>query len=208
MLWNAPSMPRGKVALSGLLAFGAGVAVGASWPRAGNIVGYLLQRLGFELTDLALWMWDPEKSLASPSEIPKLTRSGAKKKAQADPSPDGSPLHQKSRAKAKKRRRSSRVRSEEGIRSGTSKRDIRGSEAWILDSRLDHSGKPSSRSRLMKSPDANGSRFEPDKIDLRNVRKKANGAVVNDKRKSPGARRGRKAGSFPRNVAPVDAALN
>src|ERR1700676_5481866 len=101
-LWNAPVMPRPKVALSGILAFGAGVAVGASWPRAGNIVGYLLQRLGFEFTDLALWVWDPEKSLANPTEIPRLTRSTAKKKAQADPNPDGSPVSEKSRAKAKK----------------------------------------------------------------------------------------------------------
>lgn len=201
-------MPRGKVALSGLLAFGAGVAVGASWPRAGNIVGYLLQRLGFELTDLALWVWDPEKSLASPSEIPRLTRSAGKKKAQADPTPDGSPLPQKSRAKAKKRKRSSRVRSDEGIRGGIRKEEISGSEAWIFNSRSDQSGKPGIRSGRMKSPEANGSRFESEKIDLRSVRKKPNGAVVNHQRKSPGARRARKAGSFPRTVAPVDAALN
>ena len=53
---------------SGLLAFGMGVAVGANWPRASNFVGFILQRLGFELTDLALWMWDPEKSLAREAE--------------------------------------------------------------------------------------------------------------------------------------------
>jgi hypothetical protein len=205
MLWNDPSMPRRKVALSGLLAFGAGVAVGANWPRAGNIVGYLLQRLGFELTDLTLWLWDPEKSLASTSEIPRLTRPTVKKKAPADPGPDGSPFHQKSDAKAKKKARSSKVRSEEGIRGGTSKG---GSEGWIFNSRLDQSGKTGSRSGRMKSPDANASRFEPDKIDLRNVRKKQNGVVVTHKRKSSDARRGRKASSFPRSVVPVDAALN
>jgi hypothetical protein len=201
-------MPRGKVALSGLLAFGAGVAVGASWPRAGNIVGYLLQRLGFEITDLALWVWDPEKSLASPTEIPRLTRSAAKKKAQADPSPDGSPLAQKSRTKAKKRKPSSRVRSDEGIRGGIRKEEIRGSEAWIFNSRSERSSKLGSRSGRIRAPEANGSRFESEKISLGSVRKKPNGAVVNQKRKSPGARRGSKAGSFPRNVAPVAAALN
>ena len=45
------------------------MAVGANWPRASNFVGFILQRLGFELTDLALWMWDPEKSLAREAEI-------------------------------------------------------------------------------------------------------------------------------------------
>jgi hypothetical protein len=208
MLWNAPPMPRRKVALSGLLAFGAGVAVGANWPRAGNIVGYLLQRLGFELTDLALWMWDPEESLASTSEIPSLTGSTAKKKARADPRPDGSSLHQKSHLKAKKRTRSSRARSDEGIRGSTGKGAISGSEPWTFNSRLDQSGKSGSLSGRMKSPDVNGSRFEPDKIDPRKVRKKPNGVVVNNKRKSSGARRARKASSFPRNVVPVDAALN
>jgi hypothetical protein len=201
-------MPRGKVALSGLLAFGAGVAVGASWPKAGNIVGYLLQRLGFEITDLALWVWDPEKSLASPTEIPRLTRSAAKKKAQADPSPDGSPLAQKSRTKAKKRKPSSRVRSDEGIRGGIGQEEIKGSEAWIFNSRSPGSGKAGVRSGRIKAPESDGSRFESEKMDLRSVRKKPNGAVVNRKRKSSGTRRGSKAGSFPRNGALVDAALN
>jgi hypothetical protein len=208
ILWNARPMPRGKVALSGLLAFGAGVAVGASWPRAGNIVGYLLQRLGFEFTDLALWVWDPEKSLASPSEVPRLTRSAAKKKAQADPDSEGSPFPQKSRAKAKKRKRSSRVRTDEGIRGSIRKEEIKGSEAWISNSRSEQSTKPGTRSGRLKAPQANGSRFESEKIDLRSVRKKQNSVVVNQKRKSSGARRGSKAGSFPRNVAPVNAALN
>jgi hypothetical protein len=197
-------MPRGKVALSGILAFGAGVAVGASWPRAGNIVGYLLQRLGFEFTDLALWVWDPEKSLANPPEAPRLTRSTAKKKAQADPSPDDSPLPQKSRAKAKKRKRTSRVQSDEGIGGRIRKEEIKGSESWILNSRSGRSGKPKSRSGRMKAPENSGSRFESEKI----VRKKANGAVINQKRKSLGNRHRSKTGSFPRNVAPVEAALN
>lgn len=207
MLWNAPAMPRRKVALSGLLAFGAGVAVGANWPRAGNIVGYLLQRLGFELTGLTLWMWDPEKSLANTSEIPRLARSTAKKKAQADPRPDGSPLHQKSHPNAKQRTRSPRVRSDEGNRGGTGKGAIRGKEAWIFNSRLDDSCKPGSRSGRMKSH-ANGIQFEPEKIDLQNARKKPKGAAVNNQRKSPGAQRAGKAGSFPGNAVPADAALN
>jgi hypothetical protein len=201
-------MPRRKVALSGLLAFGAGVAVGANWPRAGNIVGYLLQRLGFELTDLTLWMWDPEKSLASSSEIPKLTRSTSKRKAQAEARLDGSPLRKKSQAKARQSSRSSRVRSGKGTRGGTGNGASESSEGWIFNSRLAQSSKPGNRSGRMKSPEANGSPFETDKIDLRNVRKKPDGAVVNNKRKSPGVRRGRKASSFPRSVLPVEAALN
>ena len=93
-------MPRGKVALSGLLAFGAGVAVGASWPRAGNIVGYLLQRLGFEFTDLALWVWDPEKSLAREAEITPVKRAKSKR-AQALVMQNGNPNSKRVGAKVK-----------------------------------------------------------------------------------------------------------
>jgi hypothetical protein len=73
-------MPKRKVVFSGLLAFGAGVAVGANWPRAGNFVGYLLQRLGFELTDLSLWIWDPEKSLAQTKVDSPEPKAKSKKK--------------------------------------------------------------------------------------------------------------------------------
>ncbi len=80
LVWNVAVMPKRKVVFSGLLAFGAGVAVGANCPRAGNFLGYLLQRLGFELTDLTLWMWDPEKSLASdPSGKPVRSKSKKRK---------------------------------------------------------------------------------------------------------------------------------
>ena len=72
-------MPKRKVVFSGLLAFGAGVAVGANFPRAGNFIGCLLQRLGFELTDLTLWMWDPERSLA-PDRSGKPVRLKSKKR--------------------------------------------------------------------------------------------------------------------------------
>ena len=55
-------MPKGELSITGLAAFGAGVAVGANWPRASNFVVYLLKRLGVELTDLAFWVWEPEQS--------------------------------------------------------------------------------------------------------------------------------------------------
>src|ERR1700722_3386816 len=98
LVWNATLMPRKKVALSGILAFGAGVAVGANWPKAGNLVGYLLQRLGFELTDLTLWIWDPEKSVIREA---KPKRMAAKKKAQRPQLPENDSVQTQRRAKAK-----------------------------------------------------------------------------------------------------------
>src|SRR6476646_6418475 len=85
---------------SGLLAFGAGVAVGANWPRASNFVGFVLQRLGFELTDLALWMWDPEKSAARDAEVTPVKRAKSKR-AQPLLIQDGSPNSKRDGAKVK-----------------------------------------------------------------------------------------------------------
>jgi hypothetical protein len=74
-------MPRREVVFTGLFAFGAGVAVGANWPKASNIVGYILNRLGFELADLAVWMWDPEKTAILNQEIRPALPARSKKKA-------------------------------------------------------------------------------------------------------------------------------
>jgi hypothetical protein len=45
-------MPRRDLVLTGLIAFGAGVAVGANWPKLRKKVGPLLEKLGFQLADL------------------------------------------------------------------------------------------------------------------------------------------------------------
>jgi hypothetical protein len=77
-------MPRRKKRSgfsSQLLAFGAGVAVGANWPRTSNFVGFILQRLGLELTDLALWMWDPEKSISTRPEKTPVMQLESKRSA-------------------------------------------------------------------------------------------------------------------------------
>jgi hypothetical protein len=78
-VWNDADMPRRKAVFTGLLAFGAGVAVGANWPKASNIFGYIMTRLGFELADLAVWAWDPEKSalaeVESRTPVPSKTKN-------------------------------------------------------------------------------------------------------------------------------------
>jgi hypothetical protein len=81
IVWNGASMPRREVVFTGLFAFGAGVAVGANWPKASNIVGYILNRLGFELADLAVWMWDPEKTAILNQENQPALLARSKKKA-------------------------------------------------------------------------------------------------------------------------------
>jgi hypothetical protein len=45
-------MPRRDVVLTGLIAFGAGVAVGANWPKIRKKIGPLVESLGLKLADL------------------------------------------------------------------------------------------------------------------------------------------------------------
>jgi hypothetical protein len=45
-------MPRRDVVLTGLIAFGAGVAVGANWPKLRKKIGPLLEKLGLQMADL------------------------------------------------------------------------------------------------------------------------------------------------------------
>lgn len=40
--------------------FGAGIAVRASLPRATELAGLILEKLGFEIGDIFLALWDPE----------------------------------------------------------------------------------------------------------------------------------------------------
>jgi hypothetical protein len=45
-------MPRRDVVLTGLIAFGAGVAVGANWGKLRKKIGPLLEKLGLQMADL------------------------------------------------------------------------------------------------------------------------------------------------------------
>jgi hypothetical protein len=52
-------MPKRNYLLTGVVAFGAGVAFGALLPKSGGWVENILKKLGFEWAELLL-MWDPE----------------------------------------------------------------------------------------------------------------------------------------------------
>ena len=194
-------MPRRKVVLSGLLAFGAGVAVGSNWPRAGNIVGYILQRLGFELTDLSLWLWDPEKS----GDKTGSAISGKKKSKRRVQSPltalDGPG---QSRPRAKKTARTPKLQADMAARE-TRKKPVNASEAWILNARSTRSGKSGIRATDAKRPAVDPGLTKLDDAGIRTVRRKAKAAASKPKRIARSAR----SGVFPGvAVSPADAALN
>lgn len=72
-------MPRRGLISIGLLAFGAGLTVGAKWPRPSRFAGLIMERLGFRLDDVAMLMWEPEET--PPEDIPARRRkSPAKRK--------------------------------------------------------------------------------------------------------------------------------
>jgi hypothetical protein len=203
-------MPRRKVALSGLLAFGAGVAVGANWPRAGNILGYLLQRLGFELTDLTLWMWDPEKSITDEAKLERVTRRKRKKKAQSPPLLKNDSLQPKRPGKPKTTTRSTRVPSGTDILNAPGKTRTDALEPWILNSRLNQSPKNANRVSPAKSSAKSISPIQTGRRDARRGRKKTNGATVkaNPDRKIRTRGDGKKTRVFAGTVSPATAALN
>jgi hypothetical protein len=197
-------MPRRKAFVSGLLAFGAGVAVGANWPRAGNFVGYILQRLGVELTDLSLWMWDPEESVARTPQTTEAKGSKARKRTPALPIQNSDPAKKKTRAKAKKAGDSTRVQSGQVSMRTTRKKKSDADEPWLQPDRMNGSAEGSSG--WVDSPLA-----QSGKTGIRGNRIKPAGnraAVNNRKRKASGARRGGKNGTFPRNVSASTASLN
>jgi hypothetical protein len=206
-VWNGPAMPRRKVALSGLLAFGAGVAVGANFPRAGNIVGYILQRLGFELTNLTLWMWDPEKSVVQEA---KPRRVAVRKRAQRPQLRETDPLQTQRRASAKTRTRSRRIHSETETLNATGETRADPLEPWIFNSRLDRSPKNAKRVSRVKSSDKSNLSIKTAHRGARSGRKKTNGATVKagQGRKTRTTGNARKAKVFAGSVSPASAALN
>ena len=208
LVWNATLMPRKKVALSGLLAFGAGVAVGASWPRAGNMVGYLLQRLGFELTDLTLWIWDPEKSLVQDPAPQRVLRRKVKKKARVLQLQEGDPLPAKHRGRAKNRTASTRIRSGTGVLAATGQTTTGPAEQWIFNSPSSESTKKGNQVLPAKQPAPSSSPIEAGHRAVRRGQRKTNRAAVNGSRKSPTPGRAGKGSAFPRSVSSAVAALS
>ncbi len=53
-------MSKKLVLTTGAVAFAAGIAVGARWPHSTHVLGLLLDKLGFDVTDLLFMFWDPE----------------------------------------------------------------------------------------------------------------------------------------------------
>jgi hypothetical protein len=200
-------MPKQEVAFpgfSGLLAFGMGVAVGANWPRASNFVGFILQRLGFELTDLALWMWDPEKSLAREAEITPVKRAKSKR-AQTLVMQDGNPNSKRVGAKVKVKTVGSpgSHHSDKGVRRARRRKATDDRQPWMRSEELNGlTARDNGNSPLVKSS----------KVGSRGRRtaagKKSKRATVRSKGKTSSSGRGRKISKFPGMILPAEAALN
>jgi hypothetical protein len=194
---------------SGLLAFGAGVAVGANWPRTSNFIGFILQRLGFELTDLALWMWDPEKSLAQDD---KSTPVKQRKliKAQALVMQDGSSPNSKragGKVKVKTIVSPGNQQSGKGVRRVTRRKATNGRESWIRSEELNGlTVRANGKSPLIKSGKvgSRGRRTAP----VTTAGKKPKRATVKNEGKTSSSRRGQKISKFPGIILPAEAALN
>lgn len=75
-------MPRRDVVLTGLIAFGAGVAVGANWPKLRKKIGPLLEKLGLQMADLGDFLSASgmdEFAAEAMQEEPKARRPRARK---------------------------------------------------------------------------------------------------------------------------------
>jgi len=72
-------MPRRDVVLTGLIAFGAGVAVGVNWKKLGKEAAPLLEKLGLKMSDLADFLATVNEEKATAQAKPKTARSRSKK---------------------------------------------------------------------------------------------------------------------------------
>ncbi len=57
---DVPRMSKREFLSTGVVAFAAGVAVGARWPHSTHILGLLMEKLGFDLSEILFMCWDPE----------------------------------------------------------------------------------------------------------------------------------------------------
>ncbi len=81
-------MPRRDVVLTGLIAFGAGVAVGVNWKKLGKEAAPLLEKLGLKMSDLADFLATVTEEKATTKSKPRRSRA---KKSKA-PVPAASPV--------------------------------------------------------------------------------------------------------------------
>jgi hypothetical protein len=116
-------MPRRDVVLTGLIAFGAGVAVGANWKELRKHLGPLLEKLGLKIADLGDFL--SAADLAEFGVIRKDTKKPAAKKPSRASKKNGSVFgaanshrngNHTSPARAKKRKS---PRRQAGVASGT-----------------------------------------------------------------------------------------
>lgn len=78
-------MSKRLVLSTGLLAFGAGIAIGARWPHSTHLLGLLLEKLGFDMSDIVLAFWDPEAKERAARERPLPLPPARAKRAKARP---------------------------------------------------------------------------------------------------------------------------
>jgi hypothetical protein len=200
-------MPGRKFVVRELVAFGAGVAVGANWPRASNIVGFILQRLGFELTDLALWMWEPEKSALLHAQVTPVAQPKAKKRTQALLISSSHPPKRKMRAKSKKNVASSGRQSDAALSRTTRKKETNGHEAWIRPGSLNGAA-AGVHERSVNSPSTESCNMGTRSTRLPTRGRQPKSAPVRSKRMVSAARRSRKTKTLPSAVLAAEAAGN
>ena len=102
-----PCMPRRDVVLTGLIAFGAGVAVGVNWKKLGKEAAPLLEKLGIKMSDLAdfLATVTEEQTKSKPSRSrPKKARATAKVASSAPAQRNGNGTHVTSAVTSQKRK--------------------------------------------------------------------------------------------------------
>ncbi len=156
------------------------------------------------MTDLALWMWDPEKSLAREAEITPVKRANSKR-AQALVMQNGIPDSKRVGAKVKVKTVVSpgNHHSGTGVRPARRRKTIDDREPWMRSEELNGlNARGNGNSPLIESSKA-GSRGR------RTVAgKKSKRATVRSEGKTSSSGRGRKTSKFPRSILPAEAALN
>ena len=86
-------MPRRDVVLTGLIAFGAGVAVGVNWKKLGKEAAPLLEKLGLKMSDLADLLATVTEEKTTSQAKPKPTHSRSKKSKTPTKAPSPAMVH-------------------------------------------------------------------------------------------------------------------
>ena len=77
---DSHAMPRRDVVLTGILAFGAGVAVGANWKKLGKKAAPFLEQLGLKMSDLADFLAEVTEDAKDEPKQAKVPRARTSKK--------------------------------------------------------------------------------------------------------------------------------